>query len=77
MERRKIRMINAVRLVDRLSTNVLRDRVGVNVKIDDMIIQSRLWWYGHVIHEDINSRIREVMELEITAKRKTEQRRKS
>ena len=77
MERRKIRMINAVRLVDRLSTNVLRDRVGVNVKIEDMIIQSRLWWYGHVIHEDINSRIREVMELEITAKRKTEQRRKS
>ena len=77
MERRKIRMINAVRLVDRLSTNVLRDRVGVNVKIEDMIIQSRLWWHGHVIHEDINSRIREVMELEITAKRKTEQRRKS
>ena len=77
MERRKIRMINAVRLVDRLSTNVLRDRVGVNAKIEDMIIQSRLRWHGHVIHGDINSRIREVMELEITAKRKTEQRRKS
>ena len=35
-----------------MSTDVLRYRVGVVVKIEDMIIQSRLWWCGHVILED-------------------------
>ena len=35
-----------------------------------MIIQSRLWEYGHVICQGINSQIHEVMELEITGKRK-------
>ena len=45
-----------VRLVDRvLSTDVLLDRLGVVVKIEDMIIQSRLRGYGHVMHGDINS----------------------
>ena len=65
-----IRMMCGVGLVDRALTNVLRDRVGVVVKIEDMIIQSRLRWYGHVMHGDINSQIREVMEVEITEKRK-------
>ena len=30
-------------------TDVSQDRVGIVVKIKD-IIQSHLWWYGHVIH---------------------------
>ena len=34
-----IRMMCGVRLVDRVSTDVYRDRVGVVVKIGDMIIQ--------------------------------------
>ena len=59
-----------VRLVYRVSTDVLRDRVGVVVKIEGMIIQNRLQWYGHVNRRDINSQIREVMGLEITGKRK-------
>ena len=42
-----------------------------------MIIQSRLWWYGHVIRGDINSQIREVTEVEITGKRKDGRPRKS
>ena len=40
-ECRMIRMICGVRLVDRVSTDAHRDRVGVVVKIED-IIQSRL-----------------------------------
>ena len=40
VERRMIRMICGVRLVDRVSTDVLRNRVGIVVKIEDMIIQS-------------------------------------
>ena len=63
-------------LVDRVSTDVLQGRLYVDVKIED-IIQSHLQWYGHVIHRDINSQIREVMELEITVKRKKGQPRKS
>ena len=43
--RRMIRMCG-VRLVDRVSTDILLDRVGVVVKIKDMIIQSRLRRYG-------------------------------
>ena len=35
-----IRMMYVVRLVDRKSTDILLDRVGVVVKIKDMIIQS-------------------------------------
>ena len=65
-----VRMMCGERLVDRVSTDVLRDRVGVvNIKV--MIIQSRLRWCGHFMRGDINSQIREVMEVEITGKRKT------
>ena len=64
--RRKIRMCG-VRL---------RDRVGVVVKIEN-IIQTRLWWYGHVMRGDISSQIREVMKAEITGKRKKDRQRES
>ena len=63
-----------------MSTDALCDRVGVVVKIEDMIIQSRLRRYGHVMFGDINSQIREeveVMEVEITGKRKKGRPRKS
>ena len=63
--RRLIRMMCGVRLVDKVSTDILRDRVGVVEKIEDMIIQSRLRWYGHIMRGDINFQIREVMEAEI------------
>ena len=76
VERRMIRMMCGVRLVDRMLTDVLRDRVGVLVKIEDMEIQSRQHWYGHVIHGDINSQMHEVMEAERTGKRKKDQPRK-
>ena len=77
VERRMIRMMRGVRLVDRVSTDVLRDRVGVVVKIEDMIIQNRLRWYGHFMRGDINSQMCEVMEVEITGKRKKGRPRKS
>ena len=70
VEHHMIRMMCGMRLVDRLPIDVLRDRVVVAVKIEDMIIQSCLWWYGHVMREDINSQICEVMGVEITGKRK-------
>ena len=45
VERRMIRMMYGVELVDRVSTDALLDRVGVVVKIEDSIIQSLLQWY--------------------------------
>ena len=77
VERRMIRMMCVVRLIDRMLTDVFRDRVGVVVKIEDLIIQSYLQWYSHVMHGDINSQIREVMDVEITGKRKKGRPRKS
>ena len=53
VERRMIRMMCGVRLADRVSTDVLRYMVGIIMKIKDMIIQISLWWYGHIIHQDI------------------------
>ena len=77
LEHHMIRMIYGVRLVDRVPIDVLFDRVGVVVKIEDVIIQSCLWWHDHVIHGDNNSQICEVMEIEITGKRNKGQARKS
>ena len=68
VEHRMIRMCG-MRLVDRVSTDVLRDGVGVAVKTEDIIIQSRLQMYGHVMRGDINSQIRGVTEVETTRKR--------
>ena len=70
VKRTIIRMMYWVRLIDRMSTDVLRDMVSVVVKIDNTIIESRLRWYGHVMHGDIKSQICKVMEVEITGKRK-------
>ena len=39
-----IRMMCGMRLVDRVSNDVLRDRVDIVVKIEDMEIQGRLRW---------------------------------
>ena len=63
-------MMYRVRLVDRVSTKVFCDKVGVVVKIEGMIIKSPLQWYGHVMRGNINSQICEVMEVEITGKKK-------
>ena len=64
VERHMIRMMYGVRLIDRVSIDVLQDRVAVVVRIEDLIIQRSLRWYGHVICRDISSQIREVMEHE-------------
>ena len=58
-----------VRLVDRVSTDVLRDKVGIAVKIEDMITESHLRWYDNVMRGDINSQIHKVMELKLLGKR--------
>ena len=70
VEHPMIRMMFWVRLVDTVLTDVLCDKVGVVVKIEEIIIQSRLQWYVHVMRGNINSQIHEVMEVQITGKRR-------
>ena len=60
-----------------VSTDVLRNKVGVVVNIEDIINQSHLRWFGYAMRGDINSQIREVMEVEIIGKRKKGRPRKS
>ena len=62
-----------VRPVDRVPTDVLRNRVDIVVKIEDMIIQNHFRWHGHVMRGDINSQICEITEVEITGKMKVHQ----
>ena len=50
--------------------DVLGDRIVIVVNKEDMTIQSCLWWYGYVMHREFNSQMCEVMEVEITGKRK-------
>ena len=52
-----IRMLYGVRLVDRVSTGILQDRVGVVVKYN----AKPPTVVCHVIRRDINSQIREAM----------------
>ena len=61
------RIMCGVRLVDKVSSDVLRGRVGV-VKIEDTLLHSRLRWYGHVIRRDTNSEIHEVLKLRLVKK---------
>ena len=75
VQRCMISMVCGVIQVERMSTDVLRYRVGVAVTIK-VIIKSHLRWYGHIIRQDINSQICEVNELEITRKIKKDRPRK-
>ena len=70
-------MMCGVRVVYKVSTDVLLNRMGVVVKIEDMKIQNCLRWNGHVMHGDINSQICEIMGVEITGKSKKGRPRKS
>ena len=75
-ERRMVRAMLWVRLVDRVSSDILRGRVGVAVKIQDILLHSRLRWYGHAIRRDTNSQMHELLRLETSGKRKKGQPRK-
>ena len=55
VERRMIRMMCGLRLVERVSTDVLCDMMSVVVQTEDMIIKTCLRWYGHFMRRDINS----------------------
>ena len=58
MERHIIRATCGSKLFDRVSSGVLKERLGVVVKIEDILVDSCLQWCGHVIHGDTNTSTR-------------------
>ena len=43
-----IKMMCGVRLISRVSNDILRERVGAVVKTENMLIHNYLRWYSHV-----------------------------
>ena len=49
MEQYTIRKMCGVRLIDRILSDVLRERVDIFVKKEDILVHGRLLWYGHIL----------------------------
>ena len=63
-----IRVIHRVRLADIVSSNNLKEMLDVFVKIEEILVHSRLRWYSQAIPQDTDSQILEVVELKIERK---------
>ena len=63
-----IRAMRRVRLADIVSSNNLREALDVFVKIEEILVHSRLRWYSQAIPQDTDSQILEVVELKIEGK---------
>ena len=63
-----IRAMHQVRLADIVSSNNLRKMLDVFVKIEEILVHSRLRWYSQAIPQDTDSQILEVVELKIERK---------
>jgi len=63
-EMRMVRWMSGVKLKDRLPSNELRQRLG----IDDIALvlqQNRLRWYGHVLRKEDDDWVKKCMEYEV------------
>jgi len=67
-EVRMVRWMCNVKVKDRVLSNDLRERLG----IDDRILilqQNRLRWYGHVLRKEDNDWVKKCMEYEVEGSR--------
>jgi len=67
-EMRMVRWMCGVKLKDRLPSNELSERLG----IDDIALvlqQNRLRWYGHVLRKDDDDGVKKCMEYEVEGPR--------
>jgi len=65
---RMVRWICGVKVKDRVTSNELRDRLG----LDDIMLvlqQSRISWYGHVLQKEDNDWVKKCMEYEVEGAR--------
>ena len=67
-ERRMIRMMCGVKLLDKRRSEDLRSMMGIKFDIVDIIRKSRLRWFGHVMRREKGVGIRKVLEIDIEGK---------
>ena len=67
-EMRMVRWMCGVKLKDRLPSNELRERLGVD-DIALILQQNRLRWYGHVLRKDDDDFMKKCMEYEVEGSR--------
>jgi len=60
--------MRGIELQDRVPSNELRDRLGLD-NIISVLQQNRLQWYGHVLREEENDWVKKYMEYEVEGAR--------
>ena len=61
-ERRMLRIICGVTLMDKVESTVIALRMGVD-NLEEHLRQKRLKWFGHIVRRDKEVEIRKVLEL--------------
>jgi len=67
-EMRMVRWMCGVKLKNRLPSNELRERLGVD-DIALILQRNRLRWYGHVLRKDNDDWVKKCMEYEVEGSR--------
>jgi len=67
-EMRMVRWICDVKVKDRVLSKELREILGLD-DIISVLQQSRLQWYGHVLHKEYNDWVKKYMEYEVEGSR--------
>jgi len=65
---RMVRWMCGVKLIDRLPSKEVRERLGVD-DIALILQQNRLLWYGHVLRKDADDWVKKRVEYEVEGSR--------
>ena len=57
-----------MRLRERRSSKELRDLLGIEQDISEMVRKSRLRWYGHVMRREESAGMKRALEFEVEGK---------
>ena len=63
-----IRLMCGVKLNERMASQVLRERLGIEA-IEDVVRRNRLRWFGHVERKEDSSWVKKCMTVEVDGKR--------
>ena len=68
-ERRMARMMCGVTLLDRIPSDLILSRLGIQKTVIDCVEKSKLRWFGHVVRREDSNPIQEAYFLEVPGKR--------
>ena len=69
-ERRMARMMCGVTLLDRIPSDSILSRLGIQKTVIDCVEKSKLRWFGHVVRREDSNPIQEAYSLEVPGKRR-------